>query len=111
MVTGGQATLGGGDSAQAVTTGGQATSGSVTNDASFNESLVFGQSNPRSDTPETAGVQTVAAATPDRTAIIVQIAPQLQQMIRTIVAILPSTGGPSLIVLASTLLALGGLGV
>jgi hypothetical protein len=101
------------DVAQPPAGGGQATSGATDegHPSTFGESLVFAQPTPGTQTPETAGVQTAAAAAPDRTAIIVQIAPQVQQMIRTIVSILPSTGGPSAFILATVLLVLGGLGV
>ena len=77
----------------------------------FDDSLIFQQSDPTNDPPETAGVQTASIAPGDRTSILVSIGPPLNQMISTLVAIVPSTGGPSIAVLATALLALGGVGL
>jgi nicotinate-nucleotide--dimethylbenzimidazole phosphoribosyltransferase len=79
--------------------------------STFSETLVYQQSDPTNDIPETAGVQTASIAAPDRTSIVVAIAPPVTQIISTIVAILPSTGGPSAVALATALLGLGGVGV
>jgi hypothetical protein len=61
-------------------------------------------------TPETAGVQ-AAAIRSDRATITVQVVPPLAQILPTIQALIPSTGGPNAVALATGLIALGGLGV
>ena len=61
-------------------------------------------------TPQTAGVQT-AAVSSDRTSIVVQIMPPVQQAVAAIRAAIPSTGGPSAAVLASVLVGIGAFGL
>jgi hypothetical protein len=56
-------------------------------------------------------VQSAAAAGPDRTSILVQIMPALGQVLPSIKAMLPSTGGPSLVVLGLGVVVFGSLGL
>jgi hypothetical protein len=75
--------------------------------AAFAAADVFPQAVP---TPETAGVQ-AASLTSDRTAITVQVVPPFERVLQAIGAVIPSTGGPTAIALATALIALGALGL
>jgi hypothetical protein len=74
-----------------------------------------GPTEPTGETPvpqtETAGVQSQAAVSPDRTSIRLQILPPLDQILPALSQTIPSTGGPAAATLAVGLAALGGLGV
>jgi hypothetical protein len=85
----------------------------VESDTALVAASFFAQVSP---TPETAGVQTVSI-TSDRVAITVQVLPPLEEILRRVQALppinalIPSTGGPTAVALATGLFALGGLGV
>lgn len=59
---------------------------------------------------EAAGVQAVSI-TPDRTAILVQVAPQIQRITSAIGGMIPSTGGPGALAVVTLLVSIGGAGV